>query len=67
MNEDFNIDDFFDFFDIFLNLMNYADDKRTSQRKETDDKRTSLTKDSGRKQEFPTPFKLMMRMAMLDG
>lgn len=50
MNEDFNIDDFFDFFDIFLNLMNYADDKRTSQRKETADKRTSLTKDSGRKQ-----------------
>ena len=30
--------------------MDYADDKRTSQRKETDDKRTSLTKDSGRKQ-----------------
>lgn len=50
MNEDFNIDDFFDFFDIFFNLMDYADDKRTSQRKETDDKRTSLTKDSGRKQ-----------------
>ena len=63
MNEDFNIDDF----DNFLNQMNYADDKRTSQRKETDDKRTSRTKDSGRKQKFPTPFKLMMRMAMLDG
>lgn len=58
MNEDFNIDDF----DNFLNQMNYADDKITSFAK-----RTSRTKGSGRKQEFPTPFKLMMRMAMLDG
>lgn len=58
MNEDFNIDDF----DNFLNQMNYADDKITKFTK-----RTSRTKGSGRKQEFPTPFKLMMRMAMLDG
>lgn len=58
MNEDFNIDDF----DNFLNQMNYPDDKITKFAK-----RTSRTKSSGRKQEFPTPFKLMMRMAMLDG
>lgn len=58
MNEDFNIDDF----DNFLNQMNYADDKITKFAK-----RTSRTKGSGRKQEFPTPFKLMMLMAMLDG
>lgn len=63
MNEDFNIDDF----DNFLAQNNYPDEKRKSQRKETDDKRTSRTKGSGRKQEFPTPFKLMMLMAMLDG
>lgn len=63
MNEDFNIDDF----DNFLDQNNYPDEKRKSQRKETDDKRTSRTKGSGRKQEFPTPFKLMMLMAMLDG
>lgn len=63
MNEDFNIDDF----DNFLNQMNYPDEKRTSQRKETDDKRTSRTKGSGRRLEFPTPFELMMRMAILDG
>lgn len=63
MNEDFNIDDF----DSFLDQNNYPDEERTSQRKETDDKRTSRRKSSGRKQEFPTPFKLMMRMAMLDG
>lgn len=63
MDEDFNIDDF----DNFLNLMNYLDEKRTSQRKETDDKRTPQRKSSGRRQEFPTPFELMMRMAILDG
>lgn len=63
MNEDFNIDDF----DNFLNQMNYPDEKRTSQRKETDDKRTPQRKSSGRRQKFPTPFKLMMLMAMLDG
>lgn len=58
MNEDFNIDDF----DNFLNQMNYADDKITKFTK-----RTSRRKSSGRKREFPTPFKLMMLMAMLDG
>ena len=63
MNEDFNIDDY----DNFLYQNNYPDDKRTSQRKETDDKRTSRRKSSGRKREFPTPFELMMRMAILDG
>lgn len=63
MNEDFNIDDF----DSFLDQNNYPDERETSQRKETDDKRTSRTKGSGRKREFPTPFKLMMLMAMLDG
>lgn len=52
MNKDFNIDDF----DNFLDQNNYPDDKRTSRRKS-----------SGRRQEFPTPFKLMMLMAMLDG
>lgn len=63
MNEDFNIDDF----DSFLDQNNYPDEERTSQRKETDDKRTSRRKSSGRRQEFPTPFELMMRMAILDG
>lgn len=63
MNEDFNIDDF----DSFLDQNNYPDEKRTSQRKETDDKRTPQRKSSGRRLKFPTPFKLMMRMAILDG
>lgn len=63
MNEDFNIDDF----DSFLDQNNYPDEERTSQRKETDDKRTSRRKSSGRRQKFPTPFELMMRMAILDG
>lgn len=58
MNEDFNIDDF----DIFLDQNNYPDDKRTKF-----SKRTSRRKSSGRRQEFPTPFELMMRMAILDG
>ena len=62
MNKDFNIDDF----DNFLDQNNYPDDKRTSQRKETDDKRTSRRKSSGRRHGFPTPFELMMRMAILD-